>query len=61
MKILIIGGQGTIGKKVVSYLNEKHEVLVAGRKSGDYLVDITKPTPFESFWHLFLRWIRLFV
>ena len=42
MKILIIGGQGTIGKKVVSYLNEKHEVLVAGRKSGDYLVDITK-------------------
>ncbi len=42
MKILIIGGHGTIGKKVVSYLNEKHEVLVAGRKSGDYLVDITK-------------------
>lgn len=41
MKILIIGGHGTIGKRVVSHLNEKHEVLVAGRKSGDFLVDIT--------------------
>ncbi len=42
MKILIIGGNGTIGKKVAAHLNEKHEVLIAGRNSGDYLVDITK-------------------
>lgn len=41
MKILIIGGHGTIGKPVVSHLNEKHEVLIAGRNSGDFLVDIT--------------------
>jgi NAD(P)-dependent dehydrogenase (short-subunit alcohol dehydrogenase family) len=40
MKILIIGGHGTIGKHVVSRLNEKHEVLIAGRNSGDFLVDI---------------------
>jgi NAD(P)-dependent dehydrogenase (short-subunit alcohol dehydrogenase family) len=40
MKILIIGGHGTIGKQVVSRLNEKHEVLIAGRNSGDFLVDI---------------------
>ena len=41
MKILVIGGNGTIGKRVVSHLSEKHDVLVAGRKSGDYTVDIT--------------------
>jgi len=41
MKILIIGGNGTIGRKVSSYLNEKHDVLIAGRSSGDYSVDLT--------------------
>ncbi len=25
-----------------SHLNKKHEVLIAGRKQGDYMVDITK-------------------
>jgi NAD(P)-dependent dehydrogenase (short-subunit alcohol dehydrogenase family) len=40
MKILVIGGHGTIGKHVVSRLNIKHDVLVAGRNSGDFLVDI---------------------
>jgi len=41
MKILIIGGNGTIGRKVSSHLNEKHEILIAGRTSGDYSVDLT--------------------
>lgn len=41
MKILIIGGNGTIGKTVTSRLSEKHEVIVAGRKSGDITVDIS--------------------
>jgi len=41
MKILIIGGNGTIGRKVSSHLNEKHEVLIAGRTRGDYKVDLT--------------------
>lgn len=40
MKILVIGGHGTIGKHVVSRLNIKHDVLIAGRNSGDFLVDI---------------------
>ncbi|HRH59597.1 MAG TPA: short chain dehydrogenase [Chitinophagaceae bacterium] len=35
MKILLIGGAGTIGKAVHSKLQEKHEVIVAGRNSGD--------------------------
>ncbi len=48
MKILIIGGHGTIGKRVVSRLNEKHEVLIAGRNSGDFRVDITKAGSIRS-------------
>jgi len=42
MKILIIGGKGTIGNKVASHLNKKHDIIVAGRNSGDFLVDITE-------------------
>ncbi len=40
MKILIIGGKGTIGKRVSAYFIKKHEVIIAGRKSGDVAVDI---------------------
>lgn len=40
MKILIIGGNGTIGKKVSSYFAEKNEVIIAARKSGNISVDI---------------------
>jgi len=42
MKILVIGGSGTIGSKVASYLNQKHDIIIAGRNSGDFQVDITK-------------------
>ena len=40
MKILIIGGNGTIGRKVVERFAGKHEVLTAGKSSGDYQLDI---------------------
>ena len=40
MKILIVGGNGTIGKKVSAHFAKKHEIIVGGRKSGDVLVDI---------------------
>ncbi len=41
MKILIIGGNGTIGRKVAERLSVKHEVLIAGRNSGDVNVDFS--------------------
>ena len=41
MRILIIGGNGTIGKTVTERFSEKHEVVVAGRTSGDVTVDIS--------------------
>jgi NAD(P)-dependent dehydrogenase (short-subunit alcohol dehydrogenase family) len=40
MKILIIGGNGTIGNKVVSHFIKEDDVLIAGRTSGDVIVDI---------------------
>ena len=44
MKILIIGGNGTIGRKVAERLSEKHKVIVAGRNSGDVQVDFLDTT-----------------
>lgn len=42
MKILVVGGNGTIGKTVVQKLEEKHEVITAGRMSGDIKADISE-------------------
>lgn len=41
MKIVIVGGNGTLGKKVSERLKKKHEVIIASRDSGDLRVDIT--------------------
>ena len=40
MKILIIGGNGAIGKKVSAHLAQKYELVIAGRTSGDVQVEI---------------------
>ena len=48
MKILIIGGNGTIGKKVSERLSQKHEVLIAGRSSGDVTVDFSDSNSIKS-------------
>lgn len=48
MKILIVGGKGTIGNKVSSHLEKKHEVIIAGRNSGDVTVDIADSKSIES-------------
>jgi len=48
MKILIIGGTGTIGKRVSEYFSKKHEVLIAGRNSGDVSVDIANSKSIEA-------------
>ena len=48
MKILIIGCKGTIGKKVSHHFSKKHEVLIAGRNSGDIVVDIDNSQSIEA-------------
>jgi NAD(P)-dependent dehydrogenase (short-subunit alcohol dehydrogenase family) len=48
MKLLIIGGNGTIGKKVSAHFSKTHEIIVAGRTSGDVTVDIADSKSIEA-------------
>jgi len=44
MKILVVGGaSGTVGRTVAEHLRKKHEVITAGRNSGDLNVNIEDP------------------
>ena len=52
MKILIIGGTGTIGKKVSFHLAKKHEIVNAGRNSGDINVDIADSKSIEEMFEI---------
>lgn len=45
MKLLIIGGKGTIGKKVSAHFSKKHEIMIAGRNSGDVTGVFDLPSP----------------
>ena len=48
MRILIIGGEGTIGRRVAAHFMQEHEVIVAGRSSEHYKVDIANPHAITS-------------
>ena len=48
MKILIIGGNGTIGRKVSKRLSQTHDVIIAGRNSGDVQVDFADATSIKK-------------
>ena len=48
MKILIIGGNGTIGRKVSTHLSKKHDLIIGGRTSGDITVDIADSRSIEA-------------
>ncbi|MCL3781884.1 short chain dehydrogenase [Prolixibacteraceae bacterium JC049] len=53
MRILVVGGTGIIGKRVVTLLRKDHEVIAIGKNSGDYQLDIEDKTAivkmFEDF------------
>src|SRR3990167_2812951 len=40
MKIIVVGGTGTLGKAVVKELSPRHDIIIAGRNGGDVQVDI---------------------
>ena len=48
MKILIVGGGGTLGKYIKSYFERNHEVISAGRTSGDVQLDIADTSAMEE-------------
>lgn len=43
MRILLVGASGTIGQAVAAELGPRHEVVTAGRSSGDVRLDLTQP------------------
>lgn len=49
MKILIIGGNGTVGGAAVEALKSKdHTIVTAGRNNADLFVDITDPATIKA-------------
>ncbi|UOY09198.1 short chain dehydrogenase [Muricauda sp. SCSIO 64092] len=48
MKIVIVGGNGTIGRKVAAHFRTDHTVIVAGRTKGDVSVDMESSTSIEN-------------
>ncbi len=48
MKILVIGASGTLGRAVADHLAVHHEVLRAGRSSGDHRVDLTQDASVQA-------------
>lgn len=48
MKILIIGGNGTIGRTVSKHFQQNHEVIIAGRNSGDVNIDIADSSSIQT-------------
>lgn len=48
MKILIVGGNGTIGKKLTEHFSLEHDVIVAGRTKAAINVDIADSTSIKK-------------
>lgn len=48
MKILIVGGTGTIGQAIVKELAPRHTLLLVGQKHGDLTVNMTDPQSIQA-------------
>lgn len=48
MKIIVVGGTGTIGEAVIKELAPRHTVISVGHSSGDYQCDITDKKAIEK-------------
>ena len=48
MRILIVGATGTIGKAVADRLADKHDIIRAGYRDGDFQVDLGSKTSIEA-------------
>ena len=40
MRILVVGGSGTVGRAAIKALSVRHEIVTAGRSAGDVTVDL---------------------
>lgn len=48
MRILAVGGEGTVGQAALSDLRKRHEVVTAGRTSGTFRVDVMDEASVET-------------
>jgi NAD(P)-dependent dehydrogenase (short-subunit alcohol dehydrogenase family) len=48
MKIILVGASGTMGTHLSKAFEKEHEIVKAGSKSGDVLVDITSTESIEN-------------
>ncbi len=48
MKVIIVGGTGTIGKAVSAELAQRHTIISVGHTSGDFQVDIRDTESIEA-------------
>lgn len=51
MKILVIGGTGTLGSAVIQELGADHEIITAGKTRGDFQIDITDEGSVKALFH----------
>lgn len=49
MRILVVGGTGTIGSAVVAALASRHEVIAVGHKKGAHQIDLASPDSIAGF------------
>lgn len=52
MKIIVVGGTGTIGQSVVKELSQRHEIISVGHHNGDIQVDITDVNTIEKMYQV---------
>jgi NAD(P)-dependent dehydrogenase (short-subunit alcohol dehydrogenase family) len=48
MRIIVVGAEGDIGKVVCEELGSRHEIIKAGRSSGDVQVDMASRTSVDA-------------
>lgn len=51
LKILVVGAAGDIGRAVCAELGARHEIITAGRSSGDLRVDMVERASVEALYH----------
>jgi len=48
LRILVVGASGTLGRAVAAELGARHDIVTAGRSSGDVRLDLTDPASIEA-------------
>lgn len=50
MRIIVVGASGDIGEAACNELQNRHDIITAGRSTGDYQVDVSDLTAVKHFY-----------